>query len=311
MFPRAVRQLTVLFTLIQLVVFLLISVTVYLYFLGAYPSENFGGEGQNNTSETTVAATLGSVLFVGFCALLVFAPVASYLTARRVLAPLKTAYKLQEQFVDDAAHELRTPLSVIRGETELALMRQRSPEEYRKALANIASSSNGLIDLTEILLLMARGDQQEITESFVDVDINIVVSTTVRDLNAATVTVKFGPSPLLVTGSAALLQRAVANLVDNALKFGQGQPVVVNVSSRLGRVVIDVHDQGPGMSGETLGLAGRRFWRAEETRTTPGHGLGLAIVQRISTLHGGIFELDSAPEKGTTARIILPLCALS
>jgi signal transduction histidine kinase len=112
----------------------------------------------------------------------------------------------------------------------------------------------------------------------------------------------------MVQGSEELIARALGNIVDNALKYANPSGMI-NITRRVTgqTVVVHVRDDGPGMSAEQMSHAFERFWRADEARTTPGHGLGLAIVEQIVDAHRGTVTLSSGPAGGTTVTVKFPL----
>jgi two-component system OmpR family sensor kinase len=231
------------------------------------------------------------------------------------------------QFVADASHELRTPLTSIRGYAEL--YRQgavTSPGEVAEVLGRIEDQAARMGLLVEDLLLLARLDQQRPLEQRV-VDLTVIAVDAVHDARVLDPDRKIGlhlavtmdlddeedGSALTVLGDEDRLRQVVSNLVNNALTHTPvGTPVDVRLSRRdedgVPLAVLEVSDEGPGLTGEQTERIFERFYRADAVRSREngGTGLGLAIVAALVAAHGGRVELDTAPGEGATFRVLLP-----
>jgi two-component system OmpR family sensor kinase len=240
------------------------------------------------------------------------------------------------QFVADASHELRTPVTTIRGYTELyesGALDDRT--ELSEAMRRTRQEAVRMGNLVDDMLLLARLDQGRPLER-APVDVAALVHDAGRDARAVdprrpvTVTVTVEPDgPLVVEGDADRLRQVVANLIGNALVHtppgatldlrahrerdggdeGEGEPEAGDGGRDDGGwVVVEVGDRGPGMVPEVARRAFERFYRADPSRSRHrgGSGLGLAIVEATVTAHGGDVTLDSAPGRGTIARVRLP-----
>lgn len=312
MFRRAIRSLTFFFSFVQLTVFAALSIAIYLFVTTTFDYDPPEGDTVVAANAAEIAfAGLRNGLIAGFIALLLVVPAISYLMARRTLAPVRRAYLAQERFVDDASHEFRTPLSVLSGEIELALLRPRTPPEYVTALERSLDTVGRMERLTNDLLLLSREGDQRIEDSFSVIRIKEIVLASLPprpsgSSNRATLALDFESDPS-VRGSRELLTRAVGNLIENALKFTPATGTVrVRVAERLGMAVIEVADNGPGFPPGTEQRAFDRFWRADTSQSIPGHGLGLALVKQIVDAHAGRIGLISSPANGTIATIELP-----
>jgi signal transduction histidine kinase len=310
-FRRAVLRLTLVYTSILLILFGVFALAVYVFVtttfdFDAVPTE----EGAAPDAAEQGFAVLRSALLICYSALVVVIPPLSYGMARVALRPLRASYEAQQRFVDEASHEFRTPLAVLQGEMELALSRDRDPAEYRRVLAGSLEVVDSLTTLTGDLLLLARGDAAELSSGFCEVSLESVVRSAVDRQTAhqgrAPVSVDI-ERDVAVDGSAELLVRAVANVLDNALKFTppSGQ-VQVRVAEHSGTAVIRVRDTGVGIDAGTAAHAFDRFWRADEARTQPGYGLGLPLVEQICHAHGGTAAIAGEPGHGTTVTLSLP-----
>jgi two-component system OmpR family sensor kinase len=217
------------------------------------------------------------------------------------------------QFLADASHELRTPVTTIRGYAELYQAGGLGPEaELDEAMRRTGQEAVRMGRLIDDMLLLARLDQGRPLRTD-PVDVAPLVVDAARDARAVdpdrTIT-GAADGPLMVRGDSDRLRQVIANLVGNALGHTPpGTPVEIGAEATDGQVVISVTDHGPGMSDEALAHAFERFYRADRSRSRHhgGSGLGLAIVHAIVTTHGGTVELTSTEGSGATARVSLPL----
>ena len=214
------------------------------------------------------------------------------------------------QFIADASHELRTPVSVILGVTELWRQGElRNGEERDEAIHRIGLSGNQMGKLVEELLLLARLDEGRPMDR-APVDLERLIHEVVADAlttdpsRALLVTVS---DAVVVQGDAFRLRQVVANLVNNALRYTPGDAVVeVRLSADGDAAMLDVDDSGPGMTREEADHAFDRFWQADFSRSRAGAGLGLPIVRGIVVAHAGSVTLRSDPVTGTLVRVRIP-----
>jgi two-component system OmpR family sensor kinase len=217
------------------------------------------------------------------------------------------------QFVADASHELRTPVTTIRGYAELyrrgALDESTELDEAMRRTEQEAVRMGTLVD---DLLHLARLDQGRPLERE-RVELTGIAEDAVRDARAVdpdrpiTSTTN---GPVVIAGDEARLRQVIANVVGNALVHTPaGTPIDVAVRQTDGTAVVEITDHGPGMPAEVATRAFERFYRADESRSRHrgGSGLGLSIVSATVAAHGGSVALDSAPGRGTTVRIELPI----
>jgi signal transduction histidine kinase len=304
-FRRALIRLTLTYTVVQLLLFGAFAIGIYTFVTGAFDFDAPPLESAGTVDAEQSFATLRTGLIAGYAILVILLPISSYLMARSALTPIRRSYELQQRFVDGASHEFRSPLSVIQGELELALARSRTPAQYRAAMTKALDAAEGLSRLTNDLLLLTRDNSDELEATFGPVSLNEIADTVTR-ATAANVTV-VETRPVLVNGSAELLTRAVTNLVDNAVKFTDGSAAItISVTTNGKAAHLAVADTGAGMSEAEAARAFDRFWRASESRNTPGFGLGLPLVQQIITAHHGKATITSAPGAGTTVTLTLP-----
>jgi signal transduction histidine kinase len=310
---RAVLRLTLTYTAILLALYSALAVGVYAFVTGTFDYDTVTRDGAVGASGVELGfAHLRTGLLLGFGVLVVIAPLLSYLMARHALVPVKASYEAQERFVDNASHEFRTPLSVLQVEMELALSRPRTASEYVHVLEGALGEVASLTRLTEDLLLLARGRSSGLTDAFDTISLGAVVRTaaarsdrSVADGPPVTVDTR---SEVVVHGSRELLTRAVGNLLDNARRHTPPTgTITVTVTQDGATATVSVADSGVGMSPQTAAHAFDRFWRGDEARSLPGHGLGLALVQQIAGAHQGRATLSSTPGGGTTVSLQLPV----
>jgi two-component system sensor histidine kinase MprB len=221
-----------------------------------------------------------------------------------MLDALHTSREQQKRLVLDASHELRTPLTALRTNIDLLRRAQSFDADQRAELLTEADLElRELTDLVAELVELATDTRSD--EPVEQVELSELVDRVVTRHARRTgreITVELH-DPASVNGRVALLERAVSNLVENALKFsGDGTPVDVVVSGAR----VEVLDRGAGIPADDLPHVFDRFYRATTARTLPGSGLGLAIVEQIAHLHGGTITLGSRAGGGTVARLELP-----
>jgi heavy metal sensor kinase len=233
-----------------------------------------------------------------------------------MLGRLDRAFQAQRRFVADASHELRSPLTVLKGDIDVALRRERSADEYRKALESSREEVDRMAALAENLLTLARTDAGFPPDQLRRVDLLEVAHRAVEHARAAAaeagVDVKLESSPAATRGDFGLLERAVGNLVENAVKYSpRGARVEVRCGSGEGVATVEVEDTGPGIPPEHVPYVFDRFYRADPARSRgAGAGLGLPIARAIAEAHGGRLELVRAAP-GALFRVTLPASSLS
>ena len=228
-------------------------------------------------------------------------------------ARLEAAFAQQQQFTSDAAHELRTPVSVMLTQTQTALNRERSGAEYRETLEACQRASQRMRKLIESLLELARLDagQEQMKRMTFD------LSQTTRDCvelvrplaTERGVKIHSELPPLKCVGDAERLAQVITNLLTNAIQYNQeGGEVRVKLESQGDLVVLTVSDTGRGIPAEDLPRVFERFYRGDKSRTVANGnaGLGLAISKAIVEAHGGTIEVSSRAGMGTTFTVRLP-----
>jgi len=219
-----------------------------------------------------------------------------------MLAALEESVGRQRRLVADASHELRTPLTAARTNVDLVREGKLPDEEVRHALDEASVELDSLTSLVSDLVELARGEERKLRLE--DVALDDLVSSAVERAKARAPEATFVTSlaPVHVRVDPILVERAVGNLLDNAVKYSPpGAPIEVSV--REGEVV--VADHGPGIAEEDLPRIFDRFYRAAAARAKPGAGLGLAIVREAAEAHGGAATAESGAD-GARFRLTLP-----
>jgi signal transduction histidine kinase len=219
-------------------------------------------------------------------------------TLNAMLSRIEWGLQRERRFVADASHQLRTPLSLLTTELELALRGARSGDELRDALEAAATTTGRLTRLADGLLLLARADEGRVPLKVEELD----AADLLRQV-AARHQVRVDAEPLVVRGDALRLDQALANLVDNAMRYG-GVDVRLTATQRNGHVELHVLDDGPGFPPDFIPRAFERFSRADDG-AGDGSGLGLAIVATVARAHGG--EAHAANRGGGGADVWLAL----
>lgn len=232
------------------------------------------------------------------------------LTFNALLGRIERAFINQRRFVQNASHELKTPLTAIMAEVELALTRERPPEEYQRTLYVVLQETERLATITQGLLTLARLEEGPMKTEMNSLDVSELVDRTLAafSLHHPERTViregKLGPSPL--QGNFHLLQTALLNILDNAYKYSSDKISVI-LSSTDHDVTIVIQDYGIGIPPDDLQRIRVPLFRASNAWSIPGAGLGLSLVDRIVSVHRGSFQITSEEGKGTRCTMRLPL----
>ncbi len=237
------------------------------------------------------------------------------LTFNKMLDGLEDSFERISRFSADIAHDLRTPVNNIRGEAEVALARARTIDEYRDALESSLEEAVRLSDLIGNLLFLARTESPLTHLRLEQVDVSQLLEG-VREYydasaaDAGVVLTSTGVSePVIAELDRTLIQRAVGNLVSNAVVHTlEGGRVAMATHAEAADVFIEVTDTGVGIPPDALPRVFDRFFRVDPSRSkaSGGTGLGLAIVQGIMQLHGGSVEITSEPGTGTRVTLRVP-----
>jgi signal transduction histidine kinase len=327
MFKKANIKLTLIYSSLFLIAFWAFSIGLY-FWMGHSFGESYIGEieqhGEFEFDEQDIAIAnaaadvaqkqLQTTLIVINGAMLIIVPTIAWLMTRRALSPVQRIHEQQKQFVSDVAHELRTPLSIMSGELEVALRKERTLESYRQVLNSSKQEVGRLIELSENLLFLARADQVRHAIDFEQVDVTDLIGGAIADLQAESrkkeITIHFEPEEELtfVWGQSAMLRRLFLNLIDNAIQYTPSRGEIwISLSTGKQYTEVKVRDSGTGIAAEDQERIFDRFYRVDQSRSrTKGYGLGLAICKSIVELHHGTIAVRSDLGKGATFTVTLP-----
>jgi heavy metal sensor kinase len=229
-----------------------------------------------------------------------------------MLDRLQKSFQEMQQFTADAAHELRTPLAVLRSEADVALRSARSPDEYRAVIENQLDEIERMTRLVDQLLFLCREDA-EVTPVAEPIPVGTFVKELVEDMQPLALdrglTLACAPLPACrVSIDSDRLRRLFGNLLDNAIKYTPpGGCVSVSGACRTEAVEIVVSDTGVGVPAEHVPHLFQRFYRAASARgSTSGSGLGLAICDAVVRRHGGQIAIGNRTDRGTVVTVTLP-----
>jgi signal transduction histidine kinase len=236
-------------------------------------------------------------------------------TFNRMLDRLETSIEAQNNFIGNASHQLKNPLTAILGEVENTLKAEREPAEYRQAMENIGQAAARLEALVLRLLRLAHtGDQLE-AAAHADFRIDELLFELKEEFDAvaagARLRIDFSGFPeqadeLMILGNRHLLKIALSNIVENAFKFSNQQNVELDLRLSPHAILIAIKDQGIGIPSEALNNIFEPFFRADNARAFPGFGIGLPLARRIIQMHNGQVRITSQLGKGTVFEVSLP-----
>ncbi|HLV81250.1 MAG TPA: HAMP domain-containing sensor histidine kinase [Chthonomonadaceae bacterium] len=241
-------------------------------------------------------------------------------TFNSLLGRLEAAFRQQERliaqqrrFTADASHELKTPLTVIKGNASMALRGRPSEEAFRQSLQEIDRAADTMARLVQDLLLLARSDEGQLGKDRIELLVQEVLERAIANVancRHAPITLQIeGESPRVV-GNEAELTRLFSNLLDNAARYTPPDgKITVTARRESGQAIVTIADTGIGIALEHLPHLGERFYRVDPSRTHQdgGTGLGLSICKSIVEAHGGTLSFASAPGAGTVVTVMLPV----
>jgi two-component system OmpR family sensor kinase len=242
------------------------------------------------------------------------------LSFNRLLVRLQSSFQTQRRFMADASHELRTPVAIIRGESEVALSNElRTADEYRGSLAIVQDEGKRLARIVEDLFTLARADAGQYPVETSNMYLDETVGHCVRSVDSLAtqrglkLDYKSSVLELCFTGDEGLLERMTLNILDNAIKYTpRGGSIRVRLDRNGNSCKLAIADTGRGIPTELQPRIFERFFRADLARSRDGGrngsaGLGLAIARWIAELHGGSLVLEKSNSEGSTFVISLPL----
>jgi len=232
-----------------------------------------------------------------------------------LLGRIQYTVQLKRLFISGASHELKNPLTTITSQLQVALMKDRTSEEYKKTIASILEDIRNLnqtaIELIEYSRLNSENDINPMPVRIDDI-LWEACDEVKHNFPQYSIGLNFSEMPLdesenVVAGNASLLKVAFVNLIENACKFSDDSACKINFSSSRGAIVITFTDNGVGLNEEELKYIFEPFYRANSTTQVKGHGIGLALTRRILELHGTDIIVKSQPNIGSEFKLAFPI----
>ncbi|CAN1551701.1 BaeS Signal transduction histidine kinase [Spirosomataceae bacterium] len=232
-----------------------------------------------------------------------------------MLSRIEKSFELQKSFVSNASHELRTPLAAIKSEIQVALEKDRTPEEYKEILKSLNIDNQRLIQLINGLLQLAKSEKGDKSLQMAPIRIDEVLFEVQDELQHQhqnyRISIDFEEIPdddesVTMNGNKSLLRTLFNNLIDNACKYSENNMAVINIRFNKSNCIINVADTGIGISKEDQEKVFEPFFRTKNASNYKGYGIGLSICKRIVDIHGGRIILKSDLGQGSNFNVILP-----
>jgi signal transduction histidine kinase len=239
-------------------------------------------------------------------------------TFNRMLERLEEAFKMQKDFISNASHEIRTPLTAIYGQLQVLMLRDRSPDEYKKTIASVLDDIKALSDLSNSLLLLARTRSETTDRSTGKFRIDELLWQAAEELKkvhqdySVNLDIHFDydkgeAKEALIRGNEDLLKVAMINIMENACKFSNDMTVEVMLTCSEDIITIVFSDKGIGIPEPELDMIFEPFRRGSNAGSVSGHGIGLSLVRSIIINHTGSIRISSVLGRGTEISVILPV----
>src|SRR6218665_1025064 len=235
------------------------------------------------------------------------------LTFNDMLDRLETSFEIQANFINNASHKLKTPITTIIAEAEIMLSKPREPEEYQTALANIYNQASRLGNLTESLLKLTQtgydGQKQvkdvaRLDELLMDVKSDIDKLYPDNRVRLRLDDLPEDDALLLLPCNKPLIELALSNIITNGVKYSNNETVFVTLGANKNQLTVSITDIGIGIPAEDIPHLYEPFFRGKEASRYNGYGLGLPLAMKIIRMHQGEIKIQSQPEKGTIVTIV-------
>jgi signal transduction histidine kinase len=237
-------------------------------------------------------------------------------TFNNLLNRIEIAIETNKNFISNASHEFGTPLTAIIGEADVALLKDRTPVEYKGTIQKILIQSERLNKISQSLLFLAQIGYKEnrLNYSILRTDELIMHAKEIMNQLIPKNQIKIdfdllpeNPKKLKVLGNKELLTLAMTNILTNACKYSSNKPVIVSLASTNNEIVIIFKDQGIGIPESELPFIFDPFYRASNTAAYDGYGIGLSLTQNIINIHKGELNISSVLNKGVTIQVKIPV----
>ncbi|MFA6141899.1 MAG: ATP-binding protein [Candidatus Omnitrophota bacterium] len=234
-------------------------------------------------------------------------------TFNSMLERLEYAFISQKKLFENLSHELKTPLTIIKGEFEVVLKKLRSQGEYESVIKSALEEVDRVVRLAGNLLLLARLESKEVFPEKKRLDLNLIVRGIAKNVKSLAEPKNINLScranePLFLDADESQMKALLLNILDNAIKYTEPGGRITVISQKSGpSAVVRIEDTGAGMTKEEVDHIFDRFYRTDKARANVGFGLGLSIAKSIVDSHNGSIKVESEPSKGTIFIISLPL----
>ena len=234
-------------------------------------------------------------------------------TFNEMLGRLEAAFNTQRRLFADLSHELKTPLTILKGEFEVTLKKTRSNEEYQGTLRSALEETDRIIRLAENLLILAKFDSKEMSQKSEKLDITRLLESVTNNVKGLAELKEIelifkGPEGLWIHGDPGQLKVLFLNIVENAFKYTPEKGrIELSAVKRSNLVDVSIRDTGPGIPEDEINNIFDRFYRVDKSRSSSGFGLGLSIAKSIAEAHGGSISVKSRSGEGAIFIVSLPL----
>ena len=330
MYKKTRLQLTILYTIIFLILFWGLSFGIY-FWMNRYFGDNskrmhylttnangkyiYDEEDKRTEPESDVIMDkLGTILFSIDLLVLLGIPTITWFLTGKTLLPIQQSHARERQFYTNASHDLRTPLSILKGEIDLALRKKQTQSSFKNILQSNKEEVDQLISLVETMFFFSRNNEQQQISKKEDVDLIDILFNTIAthqkqsEYKNIQLSFRSTKESISIMGNAQLLQRLFSNIIENAIKYTADKGTIsVRLFRENQNVTCKIKDSGVGISHQQQEKIFNRFYRGETSMKEEGYGLGLSIARQIVEYHEGTISLLSVVGKGTTVTITFPL----
>ena len=308
-------KLTILYILISYLIILLFSGALFYTVVQniRYNLEgNFIDEQTQEILLNNAMDDIEQVMFFATFIILLFVAALSYILAGKTLRPIKRAMEIQKQFAQDASHDLRTPLAIMKAESEILLKKKQFLQSsVQKTIKSNLEEIDKMSHIVENLLTLARTEDGPPVKTLGIINLSELVSGLVQKMTflAENKAVKIKitkEAEGLIKGDLRSIERVIQNMVQNALNHTKpGGSIAVFVQESKDKAILIIQDTGTGINKKDLPHIFERFYRSQSSPKT-GEGLGLSITKKIIEHHRGTIEIESVKGQGTTVRLSFP-----
>ena len=324
-FSKAKLKLTLFYAASLFVVIVIFSSLIYALFINNIINNNEFEEDKyselNANKELQILnnaiSKLKLTLIVTDAGIIIVVAAVGYFLSTKTLQPIKNSLEEQKRFVSDSAHELRTPLSIMKTGIETVTTEKRqSLKEYQVLSKDLLEEINKLLNMSNDLLFLSKRDAAKLEKKFIKINISLICANQIKLIQpyAAEKTV-FLDSEIkgqyYLKGNADQLNQLITNLLKNAVDYNkQNGRVLLSLEKQKNNIILKVSDTGIGIAPEDLKHIYKRFYKADASRSISdsGSGLGLSIVKEIVDFYKGVIKINSDLDKGTEVVILFHAC---